>query len=173
MIETFLQKVDHGGRAMLPSVTAFVCTLLGTVVWPLPYLGSVVPPLALMAIYYWAMHRPDLFRPSMAFVIGLLNDVINQMPLGLSALLFVGVHQLVFQQRRYFVGHSFFMMWFGFFLTVFVVTLTEWGLLCIVKSHMIPVMPAIMQILLASALFPLPCWLFILIQRHALNSDGE
>ena len=34
----------------------------------------------------------------------------------LSALLFVAMHHLVFSQRRFFAGHSFFMMWWGFAL---------------------------------------------------------
>ncbi len=107
-------------------VDGVLCTLLSVVTWPLPHLGAVAPPLGLIALYYWTSHRPDLFRPGMAFLIGLLSDVINFLPLGLSALLFVAAHQMIFHQRRFFAGHSFFMMWSGFILTVLAVMLSEW-----------------------------------------------
>jgi rod shape-determining protein MreD len=171
MIDTIWQRLDHGGRLALPLVTAIACALLGSIVWPFPYFGAVAPPLALMAIYYWALHRPDLFRPGMAFAVGLLNDVVNFLPLGLSALLFVVAHQMVFRKRRFFVGHSFFMMWSGFILTVSGIMLLQWFLLCLIRWQIIPFVPVLMQALLAAALFPLPCWLFIRLQRLALNAE--
>jgi rod shape-determining protein MreD len=171
MIDTIWQRIDQGGRLAVPLLTSVACALLGSIVWPLPYLGSVAPPLALMAIYYWALHRPDLFRPSMAFALGLLNDAINFMPLGLSALLFVVAHQAVFRQRRYFVGHSFLMMWSGFILTVMATLLLQWLALSVIRWQLIPIVPVAMQALFAAALFPIPCWLLILIQRLTLNVE--
>jgi rod shape-determining protein MreD len=171
LIDTIWQRLDQGARVALPVTTALVCTLLGSIVWPLPYFGAVAPPLALMAIYYWAMHRPDLFRPGMAFAIGLLNDVINFMPVGLSALLFVVVHQMVFRNRRYFIGHSFLMMWSGFILAVIGTMFVQWLLLDLFRWQVFPILPVIMQALIAIALFPLPCWLFITLQRLTLNTE--
>ena len=172
MIDTIWQRLDHGGRLVLPVMTAIAAALLGSIVWPLPHLGSVAPPLALMTVYYWSLHRPDLFRPSMAFAIGLLNDVINFLPLGLSGLLFVAAHQIVFRQRRFFIGHSFFMMWFGFVLTVIVVLFLQWLMMSIIGWHLIPVLPVLMQTIFAIALFPLPCWLLIVLQRLTLNAES-
>ena len=171
MTDQIWQRLDQCGRLALPLVTTIICTMLGSMVWPLPHFGSVAPPLALMAVYYWALHRPDLFRPGMAFGIGLLHDVIHDLPLGLSAMLFVVAHQLVFRQRRYFVGHSFFMMWAGFILTVVGTMLLQWVLLCLVRWQIIPVMGVLMQTLFAIALFPLPCWVLITIQRLTLNTE--
>lgn len=171
MIDALWQRLDHGGRLALPMATAVAAVLLGSIVWPLPYLGSVAPPLALMMVYYWSLHRPDLFRPGMAFAVGLLNDVINYLPFGLSAILFVIAHQIIFRQRRFFVGHSFLMMWSGFILTVSGVLLLQWLLLAIVNWHLLPVIPVIMQLLFAVALFPLPCWLLIVLQRLTLNAE--
>jgi rod shape-determining protein MreD len=107
----------------------------------------------------------------MAFVIGLLNDALHFLPLGLSALVFVGMHQLVFSQRRFFAGHSFFMMWWGFALMIPVVLMSEWVLLSLWRWQLIPFMPVVMQALLAVVIFPLPCWLLIRLQRAALSTN--
>lgn len=165
------QRLDQAARVALPFIVAVVCTLLGALVWPLPYFGAVAPPLALMAVYFWSMHRPDLFRPGFAFIIGLLHDIVNFLPLGLSALLFVLVHQVVLRNRRYFIGHSFLMMWSGFILAIIGTMFLQWSLLSLFRWQMYPVLPILAQLMIAIALFPLPCWLFITLQRHTLNTE--
>src|SRR5580692_650635 len=170
MLSLFWQRLDQAARLSVPFVVTLAFTLLGVAAWPLPYFGAVAPPLALIAVYYWAIHRPDLFRPYMAFLVGLLNDALHYLPLGLSALVFVGMHQLVFSQRRFFAGHSFFMMWWGFALTILIVLMAEWMLLSLWRWQMIPFMSVFMQGVLAIVIFPLPCWLLIRLQRAALSS---
>jgi rod shape-determining protein MreD len=170
MLTSFVQRLDQTLRAALPFAVTLVFTLLGVAAWPLPYFGEVAPPLALISVYYWAIHRPDLFRPSMAFLIGLLNDVLHFMPLGLSALIFVGMYQLVFTQRRFFAGHSFFMMWWGFALMIITVLLIEWGLLDLIHWQLLPLAPVFLQGAMAILLFPLPCWLLIRLQRAVLST---
>ena len=169
MLTAFWQRLDQGARLSMPFATAFLFALISAIPWPLPWLGGVAPPLALVAIYYWTVHRPDLFWPSMAFAIGFLNDIIHMLPLGLSAFVFVAAHHLVLTQRRFFVGHAFFMLWWGFALTMAVVMLTMWGLQCLIRWSMIPFLPVLLQAVLAIILFPLPAWLLIRLQRAVLS----
>jgi rod shape-determining protein MreD len=171
MISLLWQRLDQGARLFVPFASTLTFTLLGVIAWPLPYFGAIAPPLALIAVYYWAIHRPDLFGPGMAFIVGLLNDALHFLPLGLSALIFVGTHYLVFSQRRFFAGHSFFMMWWGFTLTVLTVMFTEWVLLSAMPGHAIPFFSVFMQAILSVAIFPLPCWLLIRLQRAALTGN--
>jgi len=171
MFVSIWHRLDLGARLALPFVTALVCTLIGVIAWPLPYIGPVAPPLSLMAVYYWTVYRPDLFGPSVVFAIGLLNDIVNDLPIGLSALLYVAASQILLQQRRFFARQSFFMIWFGFILTVSAVMAAEWLLLDILHWTIVPVMPVLMQTILAVAFFPLPCWLFIALQRLALPHE--
>ena len=169
MLELLWQRLDNGARLTLPFATTVLCVFLGTIIWPLPYLGPVAPPLVLVALYYWSLHRPDLLRPGMVFVIGLLNDVINFLPLGLSALLFVAVNQLVFSQRRYVTGQPFLALWAGFALTAFLTATTEWILMGMVHFSITPILPVMIQTLLVIAIFPIPCWLLIRLQRAAFT----
>ncbi|MFY9287548.1 MAG: rod shape-determining protein MreD [Alphaproteobacteria bacterium] len=171
MLDNFWLRLDSGARQSLPFFTALLCTLFSVIAWPLPHFGPVAPPLGLIALYYWAIHRPDLFRPGMVFLLGLLNDIVNFLPLGLSALLFVGAYQLVLEQRRFFSGHSFFMMWFGFILMLFLVMLAQWLGLSLIQWHLMPFTPVLMQMILAIIIFPLPCWLLISLQRIALSQN--
>ena len=168
-MEMFWQRLDQGLRLAMPVAVTLVMTLLSVVVWPLPYLGAVMPPLAFIALYYWSAHRPDLFPSGIAFLVGLLNDILNDWPIGISALLFTVAHQVILRQRRFFAGHSFFMLWSGFALVAAVMMVLEWTLIGLVRWQVAPFLPVLIQTVLAIVLFPLPCWVFIRLQRTLLS----
>jgi rod shape-determining protein MreD len=168
-MEALWQRLDLWLRAATPSASALFMALIGISAWPVPYLGSVMPPLAFIALFYWSAHRPDLFSPSIAFSIGLLNDLINSTPLGLSAFLFTVAHQIIWRQRGIFAGHSFFMLWAGFALAASAMMLAQWILLGVVNWQITPFLPALTQTVLAIIIFPLPCWILIQIQRNIVS----
>jgi rod shape-determining protein MreD len=167
-MELFWQRLDHGLRLAMPSFAALLMTLLSVVVWPLPHLGPVMPPLAFMALYYWTTHRPDLFPSGIAFITGFLNDVINGLPMGISALLFLVAHYLILRHRRFFAGHSFLMLWSGFALASAGLMAAQWILTSLVGWRISPFLPVLIQTVLAIFVFPLPCWILIRLQRAAL-----
>lgn len=169
-MDTAWYRVDLWLRNAMPSVTAAVMALLSVVSWPIPYLGEVMPPLAFIALFYWSTHRPDLFPPSVAFFIGLLNDIINGLPMGVSALLFTIAHQVIWMQRRFFADHSFLMLWSGFALAVFTFMMFEWLLVGAVRWQLVPLLPVLARTVLAIVIFPLPCWVMIRLQRSVLSA---
>ena len=164
------QRLDQGLRLAMPSAVAVIMTVFSNMVWPLPYLGAVMPPFAFIAIYYWATHRPDLFPSGIAFLVGLLNDLINGLPIGVSALLFTLTHQLVFHLRRFFAGHSFLMLWSGFALAATGMMLAQWILVDLVTWRLVPFLPVLVQTVLGIVIFPVPCWILIRLQRIALSN---
>lgn len=169
-MDAFWQRLDLWLRHIMPTAVALIMVLLGVVAWPLPYLGSVMPPLGFIALYYWATHRPDLFPAGAAFTVGLLTDLINGLPLGVSAFLFTVAHHIILRQRRFFAGHSFPMLWSGFALAAGVLTIAQWLAVSLTGWQIAPFAPVLAQTVLGVALFPLPCWAFILMQRAALTA---
>jgi rod shape-determining protein MreD len=168
-MEALWQRLDLWLRAAMPAITALLMALLGVSAWPFPYLEPVMPPLAFIALFYWSAHRPDLFPPILAFSIGFLNDLISGAPLGLSALLFTIAHQIIWRQRSLFAGHSFLMLWAGFSLAATLMIFAQWGLMGVLSWQFAPLLPVFLQTVLAVAFFPLPCWVFIQIQRVMLS----
>lgn len=164
------QRLDAALRQGMPAATSVLMTLLSIMVWPLPYLGPVMPPLGFMALYYWACHRPDLFTPGMAFVLGLLNDLVHGLPPGVSAFLFTLAHQVIYRFRRLFAGHAFHFLWAGYTAAAFLLMLCEWTFVSLVGWRFVPVFPVLLQTLLGVLVFPLPCWVLIRLQRAVLAS---
>ena len=170
-MEALWQRLDLWMRAALPLILTLFMTLLEIGAWPLPYSGSVRPALGFIALFYWSAHRPDLFTPAMAFAVGLLSDLINGGPTGLSALLFTAAHQIIWRQRGVFAGHSFFMLWLGFVLAVVPLALLQWAGMGLLNWRVAPLLPVLVETILTILLFPLPCWIFIQTQRTALSSN--
>ncbi len=169
MLTTFLQRLELGSRRLLPLASTVFFIFLSAISLPLPHFGAVSPSLGLIAVYYWSMHRPDLFRPMASFALGVLYDSLHYLPLGLSAFVFVAVHQLVLSQRRFFVGHAFFMLWSGFALIMIIVMVGHWLVLSALDGRLISFLPIMIQGALTVVIFPLPVWVLIYMQRTLLS----
>lgn len=169
MLVPFFHRLDLGLRRLLPLGVVVAFIFLNTIPWPLPYFGPIVPSLGLIAVYYWSIHRPDLLRPSMVFACGLLYDYVHFLPFGMTALVYVGVHQLVLHQRRFFVGQAFHMLWAGFAVIVVLVQTAQWLIQSAYDGQWVKLMPVVLQGILTMAVFPLPAWLLIHLQRVALS----
>ncbi|NTU77258.1 MAG: rod shape-determining protein MreD [Alphaproteobacteria bacterium] len=165
MLPTIAQKADFVARRLLPLATTFLFVLAGVVAWPLPHLGAVTPALGMIAVYYWSIHRPDLLSLLAVFLFGLLGDAMNGLPMGLTALVYVAMRQLVLSQRRFFVGQDFYMLWSGFALVMIISMVCHWIVLSLYFSSLMAFFPVLIQSMLTIVLFPLPVWVLIRLQR--------
>ncbi|WP_114395407.1 rod shape-determining protein MreD [Oleisolibacter albus] len=162
-------RLDQTARHLLPSASTVLLMLVGMVPMQLPGWSSVAPPLALMSIFYWAVHRPDLLRPSVVFLIGVLQDLLSGTPLGLTPLAFVLSYWLLLTQRRFFLGTSFLVLWYGFALVAFGAGAVQWAVFSLIAVDLLDARPVAMQALLATVLFPIPAALFQRLHRAYLS----
>jgi len=169
MLTTIGHRIEQSVRRTLPLITTLLFLMVGVMSWPLPYVGEIKPSLCLIAIYYWSIHRPDLFGPLAAFVLGVLHDALHGLPIGLTAFVFVAVNQLVLSQRRFFVGHAFYMLWTGFAIIMLLVMLGNWLMLSAVQGQWMSFLPALIQGTITAVIFPLLAWLLIYVQRTLLS----
>lgn len=170
MTLTLWQRLDRAGRNLAPFAVTVMLVLVGMVPLHIPAFTQVAPALTLMAVYYWAIHRPDLLRPSAVFVIGLLEDLLSGAPLGMNALVLVSAYWVVLSQRRFFLASTFALMWFGFAIIALGAALMQWGVLSTYYATVLPMEAGFFQALLTVVLFPLFAWLFIRIHRAFLQA---
>lgn len=97
-----------------PTLAALIGMLLYAT--PVRILGFMVPmPLfPLMAIFFWAMARPQLMPPLVVFLIGLLQDLLTGGPLGLWAFAYLVGYALMSTQADALMGRSRGMLWLAF-----------------------------------------------------------
>ncbi|MBK3776351.1 rod shape-determining protein MreD [Azospirillum sp. YIM DDC1] len=169
MTLTLWQRLDKTGRNLAPFAVTVMLALGGMVPVPLPGYASVAPFLTAIAVYYWAIHRPDLMGPGTAFLIGLLQDLLTGGPLGVNALVLVLVHWAVSSQRRVLASSTFALMWFGFGLVMMGVACIQWLAFAALQASVLPFRPALFQALLTMAFFPAVAWMLIRVHRAFLQ----
>ncbi|MBT3931054.1 MAG: rod shape-determining protein MreD [Rhodospirillaceae bacterium] len=151
-------------------MTTVLFVVLSCLPIPLPGVGLIAPAIALMAVYYWSIQRPELLPPVAVFIIGFVQDALSGGVLGLSPFVFLLVHALVVSQRRFFLGKSFLLTWWGFSLVAVGAELVLWILASLVAVQLIDPEAMAVQTLLTVALFPCVSWLLVRVHRAFLAS---
>ncbi|WP_366655147.1 rod shape-determining protein MreD [Fodinicurvata sp. EGI_FJ10296] len=153
-------------RNAVPGILMLSLVFVAVIPVPLPAYSTVVPMIPFMALYYWAVHRPDLLPFPMVFVLGILQDVLTGAPLGVNAFIFMIALLVVSSQRRFLVGRSFWVLWWGFLIVLPLTAVMEWVLYSAIFGAVMPVEPAIFRALMTMGAFPALAW--ICMQCHRL-----
>jgi rod shape-determining protein MreD len=90
--------------SLLPVLSAVLLVMLVTL--PVSLTGGLFPApvLALTAVYFWALVRPDLMPPPAVLVVGLLEDFLSGGPPGVWATGFIAAYAFVDRQRENLAG---------------------------------------------------------------------
>jgi len=165
------QRADHLVRQLLPASMLLLLSLLQAVPWRVPQLAGVVPLLPMIGIFYWALYRPDLMVPSLAFAAGLVNDIVMGAPLGISSLIFLAIQGMTASQRRFFHGKSFLLVWAGFATLAAGAFLLQVALSAALFGRT-PLLRALaIEYVITVFCYPLPSWLFSKLQLSWLRDE--
>tara|TARA_B100000614_G_scaffold205234_1_gene187172 strand:- start:1642 stop:2157 length:516 start_codon:yes stop_codon:yes gene_type:complete len=165
MNRTALERFEDGLRCILPLLITAGFVILFALPTGLPDFFAVKPMVALAAIYYWAIYRPDLLPYTVSFAIGLLYDVLVGTPLGLTSLVLLPLHAVAVSQRRFFVKKSFLVGWWGFAMLAPPAIVLNWLLASTYFGRFTTIQPMLFQTLLTIASYPLFAWLFGQVER--------
>lgn len=151
-------RMDSWVRHLVPFGVTLAMLLVTAIPTHVPGLAGIVPMLPLMGVYYWAIYRPDLLPAWLAFVIGLLYDIIAGTPLGVNALVLLLVQSVAAGQRRFFLGKSFMVSWWAFGLLAASASGGTWLLVTLLLGRAIDPTPLFFEYLLTMGLFPILTW---------------
>ncbi len=152
---TWTERADAGARLIAPYSLMAVLFVFNTVSLSFPRAGAITAPLLLMAIYYWSIYRPALIPSWLVFSVGILVDLLSGIStVGVNALVFVLVHWVVTDQRRFLMGQSFLMIWIGFAIVNIAALFVQWLVFGLLGPGWLPLRPLGFSILLGMALFP-------------------
>ena len=166
---TIWQRLDTIARRILPVAITVILAMAASVPLHVPGFYAVAPAVTLISVYYWTIFRPDLMPASAIFAIGLFQDVLSGAPLGVNALVLLLVFAVVLGQRRFFLGKSFLVMWWGFALIVVGSLAVTWMVLSSLEGRALDPMPALFQGVVTLAVFPFLTWIFIRSQQALLR----
>lgn len=125
-----LQRIAAFSRRLVPWASTMAFALIGVVPLHIPQFDSVVPSLSLIAVFYWTSYRPELIPAWAAFVLGLMQDALSGLPLGVGACTLTVAHAIVVAQRKFLMGKSFAVVWLSFAFVVLATVALGWALVC-------------------------------------------
>lgn len=157
-------------RGLTPFIVTVSLAVLTVIPLRIPDFAPVTPALTVIAVYYWSIYRPDLLPMAAVFGVGLFQDALAGMPLGLTALVLILVQYVVIAQRRFFHSKTFLVEWWGFLLVAPGAALVSWLLASLYFGVLVAPRPLGFQLLLSIALYPCLAWLFTRIQHYLLRS---
>ncbi len=170
--KTFRQKFDLALRQTLPFVTAFLAALLMATQTYVPRLNSLMPPLTLCIVYFWSIHRPSLFGMGSAFTVGLIQDILTGVPLGLNTLVLLLTRAGVATQSRFFLGKPFSVHWWVFCLIALAAALTSWLLAAAALGVIAPIGQVLTSACLGVAIFPPIFGVCALVEHRLLAEES-
>ena len=153
-----LNRFDRWTRGIVPVLSVFFMVLLSVTYLPLPFFSAVSPSLPLMAIYCWVVLRPDLMPRTAVFALGLLQDALTGVPLGLHAFVYLVAHPGLLAQRRFLVRHGYLSLWWGFALLAPSTSFLTWLLLSMLRGGLFAPFGVLTGLLAAVIAFPVIAW---------------
>lgn len=169
MKQNVWQRLDLLARNLSPFAITILLVILGLVPLRIPDISPVLPSIAIIAVFYWSVHRPDLMPIWAVFLIGLIQDLLSAGPMGVGILALLLVHGIVASQRRWFVSASLLFMWFTFALVAVGAMLAIWLLNSAYYGAMLDPGPAVFAYFLTVAVYPCLAWIFAQAQRAFLR----
>jgi rod shape-determining protein MreD len=160
--------MDLLARRILPSGSTLFLLLLSLAPTRIPGFSGIAPLLVLGAVFYWAVHRPDLLPFSLSFVFGFLQDVLSGTPVGVMSLVLIVVQWAAISQRRLF-AKSFLLAWWGFAVAAAGGIGIAWVMTSIFNSRLVPPTAPFFQFLMTAAVFPFVMWLFARLEAAMLR----
>lgn len=164
-------RMDVLARHLTPFGLTLILLVVGIIPWHVPGLARVVPLLPLMAVYHWAVFRPQLMPSYAVFLVGLLHDTLTGTPIGVHAMVYLVVYGLVLSQRRFLVGKSFAIIWLGFTLVAGGAAVLSWILVSAYNVTLVEPRAVLFQYLVTLGVYPLLAWLFMRWQQTFLRQE--
>ncbi len=162
---TIWQRLDVTVRSLFPFLITLMLVLAMALPLPAPSISHIMPLLPMIAIYYWIVHKPDLFPIWAVFVIGLIQDLLSGGPIGVSCIAYLWIYALVNGFRRRFASASFARVWHLFMLIAASAFVVIWLLNCLSLLTLVDPRPLLFQFLLTVAVYPCFAWLIARGQR--------
>lgn len=164
------QRIETWLRAIVPFALTLLLALISTVPMGVRGLGPVMPVLPAIAIYYWAIYRPDLFPLIATFFMGLIHDGLTGAPIGLSSLVLLLLHGAAGSQRKFFDRKGLAVTWVGFGIFATGAGLLSWSAASLFHLQFMDPSPVAVQWLLTVAVYPLIAWPFGILHRELLSA---
>lgn len=155
------------GKAVLPALSVFIAQIM-----PVLFVGwtGYMPWLGLAVFFFWVLFKVESMPLWVCFLLGMFEDTLRTQPIGMYALFYLLVRQLLDAQHHFLMRRSFYVVWFAFGLMVFMLILLE-GILMQQILHISGLELYLLRFVSTVLCFPLVFITLSYLQRHLLEDE--
>lgn len=134
--------------------------------------SMIHPAVGAICVFYWVLHRPDLFNLFTVFFLGFVSDTMSAAPLGVDIVSYLMIYLLVSHFSALFNNKPFSFVWSGFVFIFVSTELVKWLVISVYYASFLP-----LGILFFTVLFTIACYPVISIindfaRKFLMNDEG-
>ena len=171
MLDDWKENLVSYMQRLLPLISSLVLLFISYT--PLAFfpVHNIRPAVGFVCAYYWLVHRPDLFNLVSVYFLGLVDDVISNVPFGANIFSMLVLYILLNNLVRFFNGKPFVIVWYGFIVMVFVAFFTKWLVLSIYYAQFLPFSIVFFSFLFTAAVSPFLSLLLAFVQNNMIADE--
>ena len=162
-------RMDTLSCQLTPFLLTLALVILTLIPFHIPGMARIMPLLSLVAIYHWGVYRSDLLPAYAVFLIGLVQDALSGVPMGVYTVIYVVAYSVVAAQHRFFSGKSFYIVWLGFAVISGAASAAAWTLISMVHGSLVDPGAVLYQYALGLGCYPVIAHVFVRWQRAILR----
>ena len=169
-MQSLRKRLESLSLRITPAVLALVLVLLAAVPLHIPGAGQIMPMFALISIYYWNTVYVGALPFTFLFLLGLLEDTLTGLPLGVSSFVNLVFALMLMRERKNFGKTMFGTMWLGFVSLCLFAVVLQWVIMSIYLGKFLPVAGHLLQWVATCLAYPLVHLALTRIYRAVLES---
>lgn len=154
MSEEWSENLAIYFQRLLPLLSSLLLVFISYVPLNIIEVSSIHPAVGMVCVYYWIIHRPDVFNLFSVYVLGLVEDIISSAPFGSNIFALLVLYLLVSNLARFLNGKPFVINWYGFALLSLVTFFSRWLLVSVYYSQFLPLPGLLFSFLFTFAAYP-------------------
>ena len=114
MSEDLDENITSLFQRLLPFMSSVLLLLISYIPLDFSVFNNIRPSIGLICVYFWMLHRPDLFNLWSVYFLGVIDDIISSAPFGSNIFAMLLLYVLITNTSRFFNAKPFVVTWYGF-----------------------------------------------------------
>ena len=161
MNEEFDENVVSFFQKILPLFCSVLIVLLSYLPINMVIFNNIRPDYGMICIYFWILHRPDLFNLTSIVILGIFTMVLSSSIPGLDLLGYLTLYLLLYNTQKFFNTKPFVVIWYGYMALSLVALLVKWIVASVYYSQFLPLSVLIFSYFIGVALYPFVSLFFV------------
>ncbi len=171
MSEEWSENLAAYFQRLLPLLSSLLLVFMAYVPFEFSRFNNIRPAVGMICVYFWLIHRSDIFNLLSVYLVGLTDDVISSIPFGSNIFTLLVLYLLVSNLSRFFNGKPFVVTWYGFALLSFICFFVKWLIVSVYYSQFLPLGVAAFSYLATIAAYPVLSLVLAFVQNKLMQED--